>query len=297
METKNSPGRYARILLDYWFKRTFGTEGRQKLLKLFLQELIPDRKIADLKYAPQEHQNPFPDNKGIRVDVECTDVDGTRFVVEMQLAHQDFFYERALFNSSFAIQEQMKAGEESYDFPAVYFIGILDFSIHEDTDKVCFRYDILDVDTHEQMTDRLHYIFLELTNCRTLKPDATVLEKLCYALHNMENLPDRPAGMEDELFRLLFESAEIATFTPQEKTKYEHEMRTERDFKNQLAYAEKKGREEGREEGLEKGLEQGREEGAREKALETARALLKLGVPTETVAAGTGLSLEDVLSL
>lgn len=91
--------------------------------------------------------------------------------------------------------------------------------------------------------------------------------------------------MEDELFRLLFESAEIATFTPQEKTKYEHEMRTERDFKNQLAYAEKKGREEGR------------EEGAREKALETARTLLKLGVPVETVAAGTGLSLEDVLSL
>lgn len=285
MEMKNSPGRYARILLDYWFKRTFGTEGRQKLLKLFLQELIPDRKIADLKYAPQEHLNPFPDNKGIRVDVECTDVDGTRFVVEMQLAHQDFFYERALFNSSFAIQEQMKTGEGSYDFPAVYFIGILDFSIHEDTDKVCFRYEILDVDTHDRMTDRLQYIFLELTNCRALKPDATVIEKLCYALHNMENLPDRPAGMEDELFRLLFESAEIATFTPQEKTKYEHEMRTERDFKNQLAYAEKKGREEGR------------EEGAREKALETARTLLKLGVPVETVAAGTGLSLEDVLSL
>lgn len=285
MEMKNSPGRYARILLDYWFKRTFGTEGRQKLLKLFLQELIPDRKIADLKYAPQEHLNPFPDNKGIRVDVECTDVDGTRFVVEMQLAHQDFFYERALFNSSFAIQEQMKTGEESYDFPAVYFIGILDFSIHEGTDKVCFRYEILDVDTHDRMTDRLQYIFLELTNCRSLKPDATVIEKLCYALHNMENLPDRPAGMEDELFRLLFESAEIATFTPQEKTKYEHEMRTERDFKNQLAYAEKKGREEGR------------EEGAREKALETARTLLKLGVPVETVAAGTGLSLEDVLSL
>lgn len=285
MEMKNSPGRYARILLDYWFKRTFGTEGRQKLLKLFLQELIPDRKIADLKYAPQEHLNPFPDNKGIRVDVECTDVDGTRFVVEMQLAHQDFFYERALFNSSFAIQEQMKTGEESYDFPAVYFIGILDFSIHEGTDKVCFKYEILDVDTHDRMTDRLQYIFLELTNCRSLKPDATVIEKLCYALHNMENLPDRPAGMEDELFRLLFESAEIATFTPQEKTKYEHEMRTERDFKNQLAYAEKKGREEGR------------EEGAREKALETARTLLKLGVPVETVAAGTGLSLEDVLSL
>ena len=244
-----SPGRYARILLDYWFKRTFGTEGRQQLLKLFLEELIPERKIAVLKYAPQEHVNPFPDNKGIRVDVECTDTDGTRFVVEMQLAYQDFFYERALFNSSFAIQEQMKSGESAYDFPAVYFIGILDFSIHKDTDRVLFRYDLRERESMEYMTDRIQYIFLELTNCRrALTPEATVLDNFCYALHNMENLPDRPAGLEAELFRLLFESAEIATFTPQEKIKLESDMRTERDIKNQIAYAKKEGREEGREE-------------------------------------------------
>ena len=269
METKKTPGRYARILLDYWFKRAFGTEGRQQFLKLFLQELIPEREIADLKYAPQEHVNPFPDNKGIRVDVECTDTNGIRFVVEMQLAHQNFFYERALFNSSFAIQEQMNTGDDSYDFPAVYFIGILDFSIHKNTDKVCFRYEILDVDTHERMTDRLQFIFLELTNCQILKPDASVLEKFCYALHNMENLPDRPAGMEDELFRLLFESAEIATFTPQEKTKYEHEMRTERDFKNQLAYAREEGLEEGREDTLRQMADQLRERGMAEEEIES----------------------------
>ena len=248
METTKTPGRYARILLDYWFKRSFGTEGRQQLLKLFLETLIPERKIADLKYAPQEHVNPFPDNKGIRVDVECTDVDGARFVVEMQLAHQNFFYERALFNSTFAVQEQMTAGEGTYDFPAVYFIGILDFTIHKDTDRVLFRYDLRERESFECMTDRLQFIFLELTNCRVLTPESTVLEKVCYALHNMENLPDRPEGFEGELFRLLFESAEIATFTPQEKTKLENDMRTERDFKNQMAYAEEKAREEGREE-------------------------------------------------
>ena len=48
--------------------------------------------------------------------------------------------------------------------------------------------------------------------------------------------------------RLLFETAEIAKFTPQEKTKFEYDMRTERDLRNQIAYAEEKGREEGREE-------------------------------------------------
>ena len=73
--------------------------------------------------------------------------------------------------------------------------------------------------------------------------------------------------MEDELFRLLFESAEIATFTPQEKTKYEHEMRTERDFKNQLAYAEKKGREEGREEEQARIVEELRKQGVPEEVI------------------------------
>ena len=177
MDTTKTPRRYARILLDYWFKRSFGIEGRQRLLTLFLQELIPERRIVSLSYGPQEHINPLPDNKGVRVDVECTDEDGTRFVVEMQLSEQKFFYERAVFNSTFAIQEQMLSGESSYGFPAVYFIGIMDFSIHEGADQVLYRYQFRERDSNELMTDRIQYLFLELTNARhALEPDATVLE-------------------------------------------------------------------------------------------------------------------------
>ena len=54
----------------------------------------------------------------------------------------------------------------------------------------------------------------------------------------------------------LFETAEIAKFTPQEKTKYENDMTTERDIRNQIATA----REQGVEEGIEIGMEKGREE-------------------------------------
>ena len=252
MKTTKSPGRYACVLLDYWFKRTFGMEGRQRLLMLFLQEVIPEHKIASLTYAPQEHENPIPDMKGIRVDVECTDEDGTRFVVEMQLARQKHFYERALFNSTFAIQEQMEVGRDTYDFPAVYFIGLMDFSLHDGSDRVLFRYDLRERMSGELMTDRIQYIFLELPNCRAVTPESTVLEKFCYALHNLETLPGKPEGFEGELFRLLFETAEIATFTPQEKIKFENDMRTERDLRNQIAYA--------RESGVEEGLARGREE-------------------------------------
>lgn len=158
----------------------------------------------------------------------------------------------------------MTTGEGTYDFPAVYFIGILDFTIHKNTDRVLFRYDLRERESFESMTDRLQFIFLELTNCSVLTPESTVLEKVCYALHNMENLPDRPQGFEGELFRLLFESAEIATFTPQEKTKLENDMRTERDLKNQIAYAKEEGLEIGHEGTLHQVEHQLRERGMAE---------------------------------
>lgn len=259
MRNSNPTGRYARILLDSWFKRSFGSEPRKRLLLLFLRELIPERFIESIRYSPQEHVSPFPGMKGVRVDVECTDESGVRFVVEMQLAHQDFFYERAVFNSTFAIQEQMVSGQESYGFPDVYFIGILDFSIHKGSERVLYRYELRERESYEVMSDRIHYYFLELPNCsRALTPEASVLDNFCYALHNMESLTGRPEGLEGEIFRLLFESAEISKFTPKEKVKYEYEMRTERDIKNQLAYARRIGKEEGVAEGEERGLTEGR---------------------------------------
>ena len=119
-ETENK-ARFANIKMDYWFKRSFGSETYKRLLELLLGELLPERKIASLKFVSQEHLNPAPDKKGICVDVECTDEDGSRFVVEMQVSPQDAFYDRAVFNSSFAIQEQMASGQDwAFSFPPVF---------------------------------------------------------------------------------------------------------------------------------------------------------------------------------
>ena len=254
----SSVGRYARIIMDDWFKRSFGTESRKRLLELFLRELIPEHDIVQLTYVSQEHINPFPGKKSVRIDVECTDRDGSRFVVEMQVAPQKSFYDRAVFYSTFAVQQQLAAGKEdddglkkqsdSYDFATVYFIGLMDFSFHEGSDKVLYRYTIREQESNELMTPHLQFIFLELTNChKALTPEATVLDNFCYALHNMEHLTSRPAELKAEIFKLLFDSAEIATFSPEEKVKYQEDMTTERDIRNQIAYAEEKGMEKGME--------------------------------------------------
>ena len=210
-------------------------------------------------------------------------------------SRQEAFYERAIFNSSFAVQQQIKRGSLSYDFPPVYFIGIMDFSIHEGSDEVLFRYALRRKEDGELMSDRLQFIFLELPNCsRALTEEASVLDNFCYSLRNLETLEERPAPVEkSELLSCLFNSAEIANFTAEERTKYINDMTTQRDILNQIAYAKK----EGLAEGLTKGHAAGVAEGEAKTAKAIARNLKERGMRLEEIAEITGLPVDTVVSI
>ena len=282
-------GVFANILLDRWFKRAFKEYGNAKrLMLLFLQALIPERDIVTIDYASEESTNQNPDGRNIRVDVECYGSDGRRFVVEVQQCEQKYFYDRAVYNSTFAIQRQLQMGGDSYRFQPVYFIGILRFSLHEESDQFLFRYSLTEDSTRELMTDDLHFIFLEVPKCR-LTPEATIVEKLGYALDKLPTLERKPAGLDGEIFDLLFSSANLSNFAPEEKIKYLNDMTTERDIRNQIAFA--------RDKGIEKGREEGREEGAAQKSAEIARALLSEGLSVEVISKCTGLSAEEISAL
>ena len=95
--------------------------------------------------------------------------------------------------------------------------------------------------------------------------------------------------MQAEIFELLFNSAEIAKFTPEEIVKYERDMTTERDIRNQIAFS----REEGLAEGLENGRAEGKAEGLAEGKAEVAKALEHLGIDADIIRKATGLSIED----
>ena len=264
------PGRYADILLDRWFKRSFKEYGNAKrLMLLFLQALIPERRIASLTYAPEESTNQSPGGKNIRVDVECTDENGERFLVEVQRSEQHDFYDRAVFNSTFSIQRQLREGSRKYGFPPVYFIGIMRFSLHPETERFLFRYSVTEDETGELMTDDLHYIFLEVEKCR---PDAesSLIERVGYALYHLPELEERPEGFDEEIFDLLFSSADLHNFAEEDKIKYQNDMTTERDIQNQIDFA------------MDKGIEKGREE-ERVKTKRFIEALESKGVPKELI--------------
>ena len=290
--------------MDKWFKRILGAESNKAALLAILKELIPDREISDIRYdiRPRKKSNPFIDGHDAVFDVECVDIFGYRFVVEMQQHKQAHFPERALFYSTFPIQEQVLSSNKSrngknssavphdkqFDFPPVYVISFLNFSLHKGTDQVLFRYDLRERITGDRMTDRINFIFLEMANFRKPFPAAgdSFAEKLSFALTRMSILKERPAALIDEVFGLLFAACEIDRLTDIEQQEYTKEvMTTEMDKENILYTARMDG------------LEEGREEGRAEGKKETAANLKKLSIPIETIAQATGLSITEIEAL
>ena len=95
----------------------------------------------------------------------------------------------------------------------------------------------------------------------------------------------------------LFDAANIATFAPEDKIKYEYAMTTERDIRNQIRYAEKQGIEQGLEQGLAQGIQRGILQGKEQKAIEIARNLLVLGVDVDTIVKSSGLTEAQIEAL
>ena len=99
------------------------------------------------------------------------------------------------------------------------------------------------------------------------------------------------------IFLLLFESANISKFTPEDKVKYDFDMTTERDIHNQILYARKEGVKEGMEKGMEEGMEKGIEKGKEETAKEIALKMLAKGYPVEEIADVLNLTAEQIKAM
>ena len=104
-------------------------------------------------------------------------------------------------------------------------------------------------------------------------------------MRNLRRLESRPKELQDRVFEMFFRAAEIARLPEEKQKTYRESIMNENDWMNAVAFAE------------EKGEKRGRAEGREEAKLETARNLLKLGVPMETVVQATGLPEEELSQL
>ena len=89
---------------------------------------------------------------------------------------------------------------------------------------------------------------------------------------------ERPKKLQERIFHRLFEAAEIARFSPEEKEQYEESLKSYRDLKNVIDTSFGEGKVEGRAEGIK----------------EIALNMLKEGLDIEFISKITGLSNDEI---
>lgn len=285
--------KYADLLDDDVFKLVFGRESTKDVMIEFLNQVIPDRKIEDLDFIDKEMHPVERDLRGSVYDMSCRTDDGSRVIVEVQRRKQPFYPERALYYSTFQIQRQVEAGAEEYDFLPVYVVNILNFIMDHNLESTEVKtvYRLLEENTHRLLTDRVTFIFLELPKFqkRLEDLDGNILEGMYFCFKNMAILGERPEVLTHKIFSKIFEVSELYNMDKVTRDKILHKMTTERDLRNQMAWARK--------EAIEEGLAEGRAEGSMDKALEIAGKMKALGVDLSIILQVSGLTEDQVAAL
>ena len=278
--------RYINPYTDFGFKKLFGTELNKDLLISFLNALFKGQKeITDLSYLNTEHLGEGIHDRKAVFDVYCKLADGSRIIVEMQKAEQEFFKDRSIYYSTYPIREQAPKGAWDYRLKDVYTIGILNFTFPDGEypeDNMVHEVKLKDVEDNHIFYDKLTFIYLEMPKFNKTENELeTMFDKWLFALANLARLLERPKALQERIFTRLFEQAEIARFTPEERNEYVASKKEYWDAYSIVTTA----------------LNKGRAEGRAEERLANARSLKANGVPVDIIAKSLSLSDEELAQL
>jgi predicted transposase/invertase (TIGR01784 family) len=245
------------------------------LLLDFLNELLykEEGKIVSLSYLKTERLGISEEARKAVFDLYCENEKGEKFIVELQKTKQEYFKDRTLYYSTFAIAEQAIPGEWNFNLKGVYVVAILDFVFEEDKkDRDKYRYDVMltDTETSKVFYDKLKFVYLEMPKfTKEVDELETHFEKWMYVLKNLKRLDNVPDKLREKIFERMFAVAEIAKLTPDEYRSYIDSLNSYRDLKNSLDYAKA------------------------EEKLEIAKNLKALGIPCDQMSAATKVSIEE----
>ena len=292
--------RYINPYTDFGFKKLFGTEMNKDLLISFLNALFnsSEKEIEDVEYLNSEHLGDGYGDRRAVFDVYCKTKEGGRFIVEMQKAEQSYFKDRSLYYSTFAIREQAPKGHKwDYHLEDVYTIGVLNFKFPDGeypADSYRHEIKLKDVEDNHVFYDKLTFVYLEMPKFNKTEDELeTMFDKWMFVIRNLGRLLERPKALQDRVFKKLFEQAEIAKYTPEERREYEVSVKNYWDYYSTMTTAMNKSRAEGMAEGMAKGIA----EGAAKANRENARKMKKLGSATDFISQITGLSAEEIEKL
>ena len=287
--------KYINPFTDFGFKKIFGDPNDTTLLESLINDILGlkgQNKIETIIFKNGELLPNSPEDRKAIFDLYCTDEKGQDFIVELQKVHQEHFQSRALYYTTFPIQEQALRGKWNFSLTPIYFIGLLNFEISKFQNKPNYLHHgkITDIKTKEVMYENLNMIYVEIPKLKKSKEElSNHLEWWLYTLQNLNQLQEVPPRLKGDVIEKAFEKAEFINLPKEEQDKYHKNLKVYRDLINSVDTAHAKGKVEGKREG--------KIEGKREEKIEIAKKSLSENIDVETIALITGLSNKDIEAL
>ena len=269
------------------------------LIGVLNQILPPEARIEDIKeYSDREQRRDVPYGKKTVLDLVCVDKDDRTFIVEMQAAEEDYFFERCVYYASGLYHLELSDGERYKGLRPVYVVSFLNYRLRHDdeslwdTDHFISNWRFTEKRTGMVADQTISVIFVEMTLfTKTLEECVTEFDRLFYIFKNSDGFQRIPEWIEEAggISRRLAEACEVAAFDKEKKLKYEIDKMNEWDIQAQKEYAVRKGLEEGLQKGRREGREEGLEQGREETRLSIARKLFEAGTPVDVIVNCTGV--------
>lgn len=276
--------KFVDVTNDIAFRKIFGNENKKNALISFLNAVIklPNNSIVNDVEILNPNQLPkLSEGKSTILDVKAKDNNGNTFIVEMQIAENEFFHKRVLYYTSQSYTAQIGKGDEYGKLKPVYFIGILEFTI--DKSPSYFNcHQVLNIETKEKIFEDVEFNLIELPKFNKQISELTSsIDQWVYFIKNAENLEVIPESVTDLGLLEAYHQADKFTWQQRELDDYIRAGIKSGDEKYQVETAEKKGI----------------KKGELNTKLEIAKNALKLGLKIEDIILLTGLSKQEIEKL
>ena len=261
--------RYPYLMVDYAFRKMFGTEEHKEYMISLLNAVLEGYEtIRDLTFVKNDYPGMVRESRSSYLDVHCRNDKGQHIMVEMQNSPQTYFKDRTLYYTTFPLQEQAVKGDWDFKLNGIYTIGLLNFNFADSPDSEEYYYHevkLLDVRTKQVFYDKLTLFYVELRKFKkTMDELETMLDKWLFLLLHIHELDERPAVFCEPVFVRFFEEVPLIDFTEEEFMAYRKDLKHLRDAVNQIQFALNKGLARGIHRGMKKGLKYGKLEGKKE---------------------------------
>ena len=281
-----------QLTVDYAFKRVFGKNGNESILKDLLESIL-NIEIKSITIQNPEIPKNMKDGKVGILDVRA-ELNGDEITeVEMQVQDQHNIDKRSPTYLTKIYSDQLKEGEQYIEVKKVVVINILNFDYYKrnsyhsvarmmfeeskENEKVDLGYIVED----KYATKDLEMHFIELPKFRKKDPDmSNKLEQWLCLICDEEDKIKMAESKNEEIEKAKKELEKLA-MNPEDRELYELRLKAIRDEMN-IRYS---------------GYIDGMAEGEAKGKTEIAKNMLKENIDIELISKVTGLSQEEIEKL